>query len=169
MLKDEIIEFLAKIPPFDRLGGDALEELARDIAMEYYPKGVKILTQGGPPNEYLRIVKKGAVKVFRSTKDDEEIVIDFRSEGDLFGLVSVISGERSRASVVAVEDTICYLIGKDKVVRLFQSNPEINEHFMRSFFVNFIDKTYDVVSRGYAGMGERSHLGRSYDAVGCSS
>ena len=39
--------------------------------------------------------------------------------GDQFGLVSVISGDRSRANVMAVEDTICYLISKDKIVNLF--------------------------------------------------
>jgi len=154
MLKDETIEFLAAISPFDRLDQPTLSELVEDIAMEYYPKGVKVLTQDGPPSEYLRIIKKGAVKVFRSSSDEDEIIIDFRGEGDQFGLVSVISGDRSRANVMAVEDTICYLISKDKIVNLFQTNPEVNDHFMRSFFVNFIDKAYDMVNRGPSGMGE---------------
>ncbi len=94
------------------------------------------------------------MKVFLSSADNEEILIDYRSEGEQFGLVSVISGDHSRANVVAVEDTICYLIAKEKIINLFQSNPNVNDYFMRSFFINFIDKTYDENKRRYVGLGE---------------
>ncbi|KKM62125.1 hypothetical protein LCGC14_1524850, partial [marine sediment metagenome] len=132
MLNEETIEFLVHVQPFDKLSQDELDMISEDIMLEYYPTGVKILAQNGPPSEYLRLIKKGAVKVSLVSKDDEEIVIDYRSEGEQFGLVSVISGDRSRANVVAVEDTICYLIAKEKITSLFQSNAEVNEHFMRS-------------------------------------
>ena len=153
MLNEETIEFLTNVPPFDKLSPDELDMISEDIMLEYYPTGVKILAQNGPPSQYLRLIKKGAVKVSLLSKDDEEIVIDYRSEGEQFGLVSVISGDRSRANVVAVEDTICYLIAKEKITSLFQSNAEVNEHFMRSFFINFIDKTYDETKRRYVGLG----------------
>ncbi len=154
MLKEETIGFIRKIPPFDKLSVVELEDITEDIVLEYYPKGIKILTQDGPPSEYLRLIKKGAVKVYLVSKDGEEIVIDYRSEAEQFGLVSVISGDRSRANIIAVEDTICFLISKDKITTLFQSNPAVNEHFMRSFFINFIDKTFDDTKRRYVGFGE---------------
>jgi CBS domain-containing protein len=154
MQKEETIDFLVSIAPFDKLSRPELESLAEDVVLEYYPKGIKILTQNGPPSEHLRLIKKGGVKVFLTSKNEGEIVIDFRSEGEQFGLVSVISGDRSRANVVAVEDTICYLIPRAKIVSLFQGNPVVNEYFMKSFFINFIDKTYDESSRRYAGFGE---------------
>ncbi len=154
MLKEETIDFLVDVPPFETLSREELDVLMEDIVLEYYPKGVRILTQDGPPSQYLRFIKKGAVKVYLVSNNGEEIVIDYRSEGEQFGLVSVISGDRSRANIVAVEDTICYLISKEKITALFQSNPAVNEHFMRSFFINFIDKTHDETRRRYVGFGE---------------
>jgi CBS domain-containing protein len=154
MLKEETINFLIKIQPFEKLSDEELNDIADDIVLEYYPSGMRILSQDGPPSDYLRLIKKGAVKVYLSSEEEEEIILDYRSEGEQFGLVSAISGDRSRANVVAVEDTICYLIAKEKITALFQSNPAVNEHFMRSFFINFIDKTYDETKRRYTGFGD---------------
>jgi CBS domain-containing protein len=143
VLKEETIDFLKKIPPFTLLSDEELEEIADDIAMEYYPRGVKVLTQSGPPSQHLRIIKKGGVKVFVTSGQGQEMLIDYRSEGDQFGMLSVLSGDRSRANVVAVDDTICYIISREKILSVVQRNPAVNEYFLRSFFINFIDKTYD--------------------------
>lgn len=154
MLKEETIGFLRSVPPLSFLTAEDLEAITEDIGLEYYPKGVKVLSQDGPPSEHLRIIKKGGVKVFMNSDEGNEIVIDYRSEGEHFGLLSVVSGDRSRANVVAVEDTICYQIPKDKVLDIIQRNPSVNEFFLKSFFINFIDKTYqETRKRCYSGNG----------------
>ncbi|MEJ2255163.1 MAG: putative nucleotidyltransferase substrate binding domain-containing protein [Nitrospirota bacterium] len=158
MLKEETIEFIRRIPPFDRLTEEELAGVAEDVSMEYYPKGVKILTQDGPPSEYLRLIKKGGVKVYITSKEDKDIVIDYRTEGEQFGLLSLIGGDRSRANVLAVEDTICYLIGKEKVLAIQQGNPAVNEFFLKSFFINFVDRAYEETRRRYTGLAETERL-----------
>jgi CBS domain-containing protein len=55
------------------------------------------------------------------------VVIDYRSEGDLFGFLSLVSGDKSRANVVAVDDTIAYLFGKEDVLNLLDKNPSFTE------------------------------------------
>ena len=94
MLNDEVKSFFKKYPPFSFLDEPDLELLFEDVSLEYYPKGYMILTQNGPPTEYLRIVKKGAVKVYIQSDESEEILIDYRSEGELFGFISLISSDR---------------------------------------------------------------------------
>lgn len=116
--------------------------IADGVSMEFYPKGTTILHQDGPPSEYLRIIKKGGVKVFIKPDKGEEVLIDYRSEGDAFGLLSLVGGDKSRANVVAVEDTICYLISRDSMLRLVEANPSFTEFFLKSFLNKFIDKTY---------------------------
>ncbi|MGE5300418.1 MAG: DUF294 nucleotidyltransferase-like domain-containing protein [Acidobacteriota bacterium] len=110
--------------------------------MEFYPKGSMILHQDGPPSEYLRIIKKGGVKVFIRADKGEEVLIDYRSEGDSFGFLSLVGGDKSRATVVAVEDTICLLIKRQTVVMLLDTNPTITEYFLKSFLNKYIDKAY---------------------------
>ncbi len=111
--------------------------------MEFYPKGSTILHQDGPPSEYLRIIKKGGVKVFIKPDKGEEVLIDYRSEGDSFGLLSLVGGDKSRANVVAVDDTICYLLNKTAILKLVDSVPAFTEFFLKSFLNKFIDKTYE--------------------------
>ncbi|RJQ38951.1 MAG: cyclic nucleotide-binding/CBS domain-containing protein [Nitrospiraceae bacterium] len=142
MIIEDVIEFLKKVPPFQSLEDAELKRIAEGISMEFYPKGLSILNQDGPASEYLRIIKKGGVKVFIKSNDDEEIVIDYRSEGDSFGFLSLIGGDRSRANVVAVEDTIAYLINKKTMSSLLDSNPAFTEFFLKSFLNKYIDKTY---------------------------
>jgi len=142
MTIEEVMEFLGKIEPFQELDNTTLRNIAGGIIVEFYPKNTMVLHQDGPPSDFLRIIKKGGVKVFIKTDSAEDIVIDYRSEGDSFGLLSLIGGERSRANVITVEDTICYLVNKDTIDRLLESNAAFTEYFLKSFLDKYIDKTF---------------------------
>jgi CBS domain-containing protein len=142
MIKKEIEDFLKKTPPFNMLGAELTGLTSEVVSIEFYPRGEKILIQNGPPCTSLRIIKKGGVKVYMTNSEGDDVVIDYRSEGDSFGYVSLISGDKSRASVMAIEDTICYLIPKNELLKMLNKEPLLGEYFMKSFFLNFIDKTY---------------------------
>jgi CBS domain-containing protein len=152
MLMDETIDFLKNVPPFDLLPQGELETIVEDISLEYFPRGVHILTQSGAPSEYLYIIKKGGVRVYMTSETDEEINIDYRSEGEHFGLLSLVSGDRSRYNVISYEDTISFLIPKVKLLAVLQRNPSVNDYFLKTFFISFIDKTREETRKKYSGM-----------------
>jgi CBS domain-containing protein len=141
MTIDDVLEFLKSVPPFHDFDDDALRIIAGSVSMEFYPKGSTILHQDGPASEYLRIVRKGTVKVSLRPSKEEEVVIDYRSEGDSFGFLSLLSGDKSRANVVATEDTTCYLIRKETILKLLETHPAFAEYFLISFFNKYLDKT----------------------------
>jgi CBS domain-containing protein len=140
MITEDTINFLKSIPPFQFLHDKAVRSIAGNLSMEFFPGNSQILTQGGPPSDSLRIIKKGGVKIFFSNED--EIIIDYRGEGECFGYISLISGDRSRTNVQAIEDTICYGIPKNIILQIINTEPLFGEYFMKSFFKNYIDKTY---------------------------
>jgi len=142
MLTDEVFDFLKKVPPFQFLDDAGLREVATGIMIDFYPKGTMILHQDGPPSEYLRVIKKGGVKVYIKPDSGDEVIIDYRSEGDSFGLLSMVGKDRSRANVLAIEDTICYLIRPVMVTKLLDGSPAFTEYFLKSFLNKYIDKTY---------------------------
>jgi CBS domain-containing protein len=43
---------------------------------------------------------------------------------------------------MAIEDTLCYLIPKNIILEIINKNPLFSEYFMKSFFKNYLDKTY---------------------------
>jgi CBS domain-containing protein len=151
MLQDEIVDFFKNVLPFDRLSREALGEMVNDISMEYYPEGEQILTQDGPPSEFLGVIKKGGVKVFQISDNNEEVVVDLRGEGEHFGILSLLSGDRARNNVVTIEDTIVYQLPKNTVLGILQKYPEVNEYFLKSFFLNLLDKTYEETRKAYTG------------------
>ena len=108
--------------------------------MESYPQGRIVLHQGGPASEYLRVIKKGAVKVIIHLGQGNETFMDYRGEGDSFGFLSLISGDKSRAEVVAIQDTLCYLINRATVLGLLQSQPLFSQFFLYYFLAKYIDK-----------------------------
>jgi CBS domain-containing protein len=66
-------------------------------------------------------------------------------------MLSILSGDRSRNNVVAIEDTICYKVPRKTVLALLQENHEVNQYFIKSFFVNLLDKTYEETRKAYTG------------------
>lgn len=140
MILSDVVEFLAKVPPFQFLSKGTLRMIASKVSVEFYPKGTEILVQSGSPSEHLYIVQKGGVKIFIGSGTDE-IVIDYRSEGDSFGFVSLYSGDKARTNVVAADDTICYLIDKETFMKLHDTYPAFAEYFLRSYLGKYVDTT----------------------------
>jgi CBS domain-containing protein len=142
MLLEDVIGFLRKVPPFQSLEEHDLQAVARNLSMEFYPKDMVIMKQDSPPSEAMRIIKKGNIKLTLSSPDGGEIVIDYRGEGETFGFLSMVGKDRVRSNVVAVEDTLCYLLGKEMVLKLLDSHHEFTEFFLKSHITRYIDKSY---------------------------
>jgi len=144
MLVTEVIEFLRNIPPFQFLDDETLKSIISSVKMEFYPKGTVVQYQGGPAPEYLYVIKKGEVKVSIKNENDE-VFVDYRGEGDLIGYLLIFGGGKARATVVAVNDTICYLIKREPIQNLLFTNPAVREFFHKSFLNKYLDKTFKEI------------------------
>ncbi len=141
MLIDEAVRFLSQIPPFQFLEKGLLRELAHNLTKEFYPKGTVILQQDGPVGEHLQIIQKGVVKIsLRPKGGGEDVVIDFRERGETFGLVSLMGGHQ-RTTILAVQDTICYLLPKARFNELVASDPAITEYLLQFHLTKYADWT----------------------------
>ena len=142
IILEDAVAFLKKVPPFQFLSETDLQAVARNLSMEFYPKDMVIQRQDGSPSDALRIIKKGGVKLVLVSDDGGEAIMDYRGDGDTFGFLSMVGKDRVRTNVVAVEDTICYLLGKEMVLKLLDSNLSFTEFFLKSHITRYIDKTY---------------------------
>ncbi|HEX9019852.1 MAG TPA: DUF294 nucleotidyltransferase-like domain-containing protein [Nitrospirota bacterium] len=142
MILEDVVAFLKKVPPFQFLGDADIQSVARNLSLEFYPKDTVILRQDGPPSDALRIIKKGGVKVSMASEGGSEVVIDYRGEGDTFGFLSLVGKDRVRSNIIAVDDTICYLLGKELLLKLLDSHLSFTEYFLKSHITKYIDRTY---------------------------
>jgi CBS domain-containing protein len=105
-----VVSFLKNVPPFQFLSVPELARLSRHMTLEFFPKDTVILSAGHPASESLYIVHKGGVKLALRSQVGKQLVLDMRSEGEIFGLLSVMSKDLARLDVTAIEDTLCYRV-----------------------------------------------------------
>ena len=156
MIIEDVLSFLKKTPPFQFLDEPALKSVAAGLSMEFYPKNTVILKQNGPPAGSVWIIKKGAVKVSMKSDGEEEVVLDYKGEGDNFGFLSMIGKDRQKTNVVAADDTICYLLGQDRVLKLLEASPAFAEYFM-SYLSRYVDRTYSEMQKKSLLYGSSDH------------
>ncbi|MCL5237008.1 MAG: DUF294 nucleotidyltransferase-like domain-containing protein [Nitrospirae bacterium] len=158
MLLEEVLTFLKTVPPFQFLDDAGLKSVAGSLSMEFYPKDTVILRQNGPASNALRIIKKGGVKISIESGNGEDVVIDYRGEGETFGLVSIMSKEKQKTTIVAIDDTICYMIDKGNVHKLIDSYPVLTEYFLQSHFTKYMAKTYGEMRDKSLFYGSSDHI-----------
>lgn len=128
---EKLKDFIKTVPPFHLLPRITMDELMRTLMIEYFPKGETILSPKGPPTQFLYIIRSGGVRFLQSEKDGKggDRIYDYRDEGDFFGLISLLSGEPSPFTIVAEEDTLCYLIRKEVFKKLLGEYPDVFLYF----------------------------------------
>lgn len=142
MTTQDAFMLLEKTPAFASLPHDVLDALSREMAMEFHPKGQTILRQNGPATEHLRIIQSGVVKVFVRTNEGEEVVVDHRTAGDFFGLISLVYGDLCPDTIVAAEDTSCFLIKKEAILGLLKTQAQFSEFCLKAVLARLVDTTY---------------------------
>lgn len=136
---DEVRDLLQRTPPFDRLNENALAMVETGLSLAFYPAGHVVFRQGGPAAEHLSIIKSGKVKVFLTTNEKEEVLLDQRGAGGTFGILSLLRGDRAVSTVTAIEDTECYRIGKDVILRIMAQNAAFSEYYLRFYLTRLVD------------------------------
>jgi CBS domain-containing protein len=138
---DAVVSFLRSIPPFQFLPQADLRALASKMTLEYFPKDTVILRAGERPPDALYAIQKGAVKLALRTKVGKELIFEMLSEGDLFGLLSLMSRDVTRLDVTAVEDTLCYAIPAADVHRLLAQHAEVADYLLRKSVTRYMDRS----------------------------
>jgi CBS domain-containing protein len=105
---NEIVEFLARFPPFDHLSPDLLARIAAEAVVREYPAGDDVLVEDGPASDYLYVVRSGSMELRH-----EDEVVDVLSPGESFGHPSLLSGMAPAFTVRAHEPSACILLGRD--------------------------------------------------------
>lgn len=141
VVSETVIGFLKTVPPFQFLPVSELSRLVPTMTLEYFPKDDTIISAGHPASEVLYIVHKGAVQLTLRTKVGKQLVFDLRSEGEIFGLLSLMGRDIARFDVIAVEDALCYSIPGTVVQEIASRYPEFSEYLVRVSITRYLDRS----------------------------
>jgi len=98
------IEYLRRVPFFTQLSEDQLNQVNKISKKRPYKKGAIIIVEGSK-GENIYIVKSGKVKIYKTSEDGREIILDIKSSGDVFAEVTLFSDALNPATVKTMEDS----------------------------------------------------------------
>jgi CRP-like cAMP-binding protein len=102
-----------KVFIFSNLQEAELDEIYKLIITKNYKKGQVIFFQGDKADK-LYIIKKGKIKIFKTTKDGKEQILYLLSEGEIIGELSLLKKGEFDFSAEALEDvSLCTLTKYD--------------------------------------------------------
>ncbi len=121
-----VINLLSNFSLFKALSEKNLQSIVKLLGLKKFEKGKKILEKG-EPGRNLYIIVSGQVEVVGS----DGIIIARLGPGEVFGEMSLLSGNPVNADVLATEPAkILYLRGKD-FAAIFKKHPSLQLYFAR--------------------------------------
>ncbi|WIV10657.1 Crp/Fnr family transcriptional regulator [Proteiniborus sp. MB09-C3] len=119
-----IIEYLKKIPLFEGMNYEELQKLEKITKERSYKKGSTIIIEG-EKSENVFIIKTGKVKIFKTSNDGREIILDIKGKSKIFAEVTLFDGGKNPATVVAIESSVILSISNEDLENIIRENPDM--------------------------------------------
>ncbi len=145
----EFADLLRSIDTFSALSNDDLLDLAALLELKDYDYGFPIV-QKGEPGENLYIILSGLVEVI----DVEGVALNEMTAGDVFGEMSLLTGERVSATIMAVEPCRIATMNQKNFRHILQRFPALQVFFYKLMVRRITDinlKRAEELGSGMAG------------------
>lgn len=126
----EQMQLLRELPVFADIPDEVMEELA-PLLQDQRVKSGTVLCEQGLFGTQISIIQNGQVRISITGDDDREQVLGFLGPGDPIGEMSVLSGERMSANVIATADTDLKTIDGETFLRFCDKHPKLYRNLLK--------------------------------------
>lgn len=123
-------ELLAQIPLFRELSAGSIAELAAQCDRRHYTTE-EVIVRAGDTSTEMFLVESGSARMEVTDTNGRAHLVTNLSPGEFFGEMSLMTGEPRAADVIAYEETVVLVLGRDAIVPLFDRHPNLAEHMSR--------------------------------------
>lgn len=123
---------LAQITLFQTLDPAQLTRLGAIVSRETFRRDTVVFFEGDTSDSVYGILS-GAVKVFRSSFEGEERILEILTPGDVFGEYALIDGKSRSASVATLEESVFLSISHRDFRRFVTDAPDVLWRVLESF------------------------------------
>lgn len=120
---ENVLPILNKISILGGLDDQQLYTVFHLLEVEHYKKGEFVFRQGDAPS-HIRIIRSGRVHIVENVDGTSMELCEFKT-GDCFGETSVLAIHQHTADALVIEDTELLVIPRDKLFRLYESDPKL--------------------------------------------
>ena len=119
-----ILNHIARVPLFEGLPRQQIEDLAMIVTDQVFRKGETIFSEGEDGNGFY-VVITGRVKIFKLSAEGKEQILHFFGPGEPFGEVPVFTGQHFPANAEAIEESRVFFFPRRSFVDLAKRNPSL--------------------------------------------
>jgi CRP/FNR family transcriptional regulator len=124
------LDFVKSVPYFSGLDEPVLEGIRRVIFEKRVDRGEIVVLEDEPP-EALFFVADGAVKVFKTSPEGKEQILNIVRPGDSFNDVPLFDGGTNPASAQTMGPVVLYGISREHVQSLMRDYPALASNVVR--------------------------------------
>lgn len=117
-------EFLRTLPYLSQLSPDELKYVRSCLVARQFDKGELIMLENEPCRG-LYIVRKGRVRVYKTSPDGRVQVLRIVEAGDTFNEVPNFDGGPNPASAETIEPSTVYLLRRSQLLEIVQQYPSV--------------------------------------------
>lgn len=117
--------YLENFNIFKDLKDESMQELSRITSMQDIPKNQPIYFPQEPSNSIF-FLKKGRVKLTRTSNDGKEMILALVNKGEVFGEMAFLDEGERNDFATALDDCLVCAINKNEFKVFVDRNPELN-------------------------------------------
>jgi putative ABC transport system ATP-binding protein len=127
MLRDvaKICDFLRNTNPFETVSPSQLTEIAQSMERRHFAPGETVVRVGDVADK-LFLLARGTARIVRDNQ-----LVAYQGSGDFFGEEALLSGQPHSANLVAEKDLETYVLSRDEVRDLMETNASFREQLYR--------------------------------------
>jgi CRP-like cAMP-binding protein len=122
---DDTAELLARVPVFETLAREDLEQVARVAVPRSFAPG-EVVFREGDESDTCYVVRSGHARAVRAHPDGRMITLASFGPGDIFGELAMFDNERRSATVEATDRVAAVAVLGAEMRRLMQEHSELS-------------------------------------------
>jgi CRP/FNR family transcriptional regulator len=122
---DDTAELLARVPVFETLGHDDLEQVARVAVPRAFEPG-EVVFREGDESDTCYVVRSGHARAVRAHPDGRTITLASFGPGDIFGELAMFDNERRSATIEATDRVEAVAVLGADMRRLMHDHSELS-------------------------------------------
>ncbi|MEA2078232.1 MAG: Crp/Fnr family transcriptional regulator [Candidatus Marinimicrobia bacterium] len=117
-------QILEEIPLFDGIKPSVLKTISQYTSIKKYKRNQVIICEGDI-NEHFYIIKKGEVKVYRTNKSGQDVILALLQEGEFFGEMSILDENSASANVATLQPCEILCIRDRQFIKMMNTVPNM--------------------------------------------
>lgn len=153
------LEYIKKLALFSELDDNSLSVISGLLKERKYKKNMMVFMEG-EPSKAVYFVKRGKVKIYKTTQEGKEHIIHIMSDGDVFAEACLLGAFPYPANVEALEDSEIYMIQNEELDKLLEEHPRIGIQIIK-----VLSKRLQMISKQVENLALRDAYGKTASLI----